>query len=480
MAPNKVLGELGGELYILKDKFSSKGIHQYLSLETYCLPDLMLTNSSDFKLPHIKGRGKAKLIDMYIAGENIILFFDHQKVKMAALNAKFQKIDYKCFGVVLNKKGKAIGEPILLHEELWEVKPYDDQNRLRCHVTFSNDSTTFLLYSGNIKNGKLVGKLLDQTLNTVSSYKLDLPFTKSFSLLNLMLDNNNGNTLYFISKENTSEPKKFAYKLFAFDLNNKTFKSKPLPIKTTFPLSAPYLNKYHDKLQVAAYFYEGMKTKTTGGGMAFYEFDASNLEIKREYESTFDATTVAQLNSNSKFVKTYVYDTNDNAINTLSNTKIVNLPNGESFVISEQLIRLDLASTYDEDYFNMIVSHISSTGISASPAVIPKLQSGKKKAYYSYIDVVKNNQLYLIYNDKPANLDCKDPYNITEGVSGVNGSIPVLVNVSSNGTWRKKAFYKVDDNTAYIYPSKYYHTKSDNIVIYGQFENKIRFATLKL
>lgn len=480
MNPKTILGEWNNELYIYKDDYSSQGVQHYMSLETYSLPEMILTTSTEFKLPDINERGSTTIINMFMVKGNIILFFDNEKVKMGKPYAKVKETEYKCYGAILDKKGKVIGEPVILYEELWEedVRETNGPSTPKCNVLLSSDTNNFFLYSGNIKNSKLPGKMLDSKLTVLSTHFLELPFTKSFSLSNLMLDEEQN--FYFLSKESTFEPKKFTYKIFAFDLKNKTAKNKVLPVKTTFPLSPPYMSKHRSKLQIVTYYYDAVKIKAKGGGTLFYEFNVSDLEMVTSFESEFDAVAVTQLNSNSKFLKTYNYDDNDNAINTLLNSKIVNTPSGEKYIISEQVISLYLATTYGQDYFNIIVTKVNKNGLAAKPCVIPKLQSGKAKAYYSFIDIVKNNQLYLIYNDNAKNLDTADPYDIDRGLTGLSGSTAILVTINDKGGWNKKSLYKVDEKTAYIYPTKYYCNKLNQMVFYGQFENKIRFGIIKL
>ncbi len=211
----------------------------------------------------------------------------------------------------------------------------------------------------------------------------------------------------------------------------------------------------------------------------YYEFASDNLENKKIFVNEFDPKIITQLNSNSKFLKEYtMYDT-ANAITSLINSKIVNLKNEEVIVISEQIVELELGTTIGDDYFNILVTRINKSGINNQPYVIPKLQSGRSKSYYSYLDFIKNDKFYLIYNDNPKN-DNADPYKIVGGLNAVTGSSPFLVSFSDNGVWSKKTLFDVNENTSYIHPAKFFYKNATEIMIYGKKENKIKFAIIKL
>lgn len=477
MNPHKMLGEYNNEFYLLKDDYSSAGKHHYYSLEVYSSADMQLISSNDFKLPDIHERGDMNMISLSLMKNgNLVLFFDNEKKKLAKPYSKIEEIEYTCYSVLIDKKGKAIGEPILIYEDLQAYKVGKDYITKKCNVILSVDSSTFFMYSGNVRDKKLAGKLFDSELRILKTISFELPFPKGFALSNLILDEKK--RLYAISKENTAELKKYAFKVMSFNLINNTFKGSPLEIKTTFPLSRFYMKKISNKLQIVGYYFNGMKKKTIGGGMIFYEFN-TNLENTKSIENEFDPKVVVQLNSNSKFLKEYtMYDT-ANAITSLVNTKIINLKNDEIVIVSEQVIALELANTFGDDFFNIIVTEVNKNGIVNQPIVIPKLQSGKAKSFYSFIDIVKNNKLYLIFNDNSKNEELEDPYKLLGGLGNINGSSPYIISFDGNA-WTKKRLYSVDKNDVYIHPAKNYYRNGNDVMLYGQKDGKIKFATIKL
>jgi hypothetical protein len=479
MDPKKILGEWGGEIYLLKDDYSSAGKHHYYSLETYSASDLLLTNSTELKLPDIHQRGDLKMISLTLMKNgNLVLFFDNEKTKLAKPYSKIEEKEYTCYASLIDKKGKSITEPQLIYEDLQSYKADKDYIVKKCGVVLNTDSTKFFMYSSNVKNKKIVGKLFDADLNNIKTISFEVPSAKSFAISNLILDEKQ--ILFAISKENTPEPKKYSYKVLALNLITNDFKSTPIDVKTSFPLSRFHMIKTNNKLQIVGYYFNGMKKKATGGGVIYYEFSANSLENKKSFENEYDIKVIAQLNSNSKFLKEYtMYDT-VNAITSLVNTKIINLKDDEMMVVSEQIVELELANTTGDDYFNIIVTRINKNGIINQPYVIPKLQSGKSKSFYSYIDIVKDNKLYLIFNDNSRNDGLEDPYKIEGGLGKITGSTPFLIRLAEAGVWTKKTLYSVDESTTYIHPSKFYYKTPNEILIYGQKENKIKFALIKL
>ena len=479
MDPKKILGEWGGEIYILKDDYSSAGKHHYYSLETYSASDMLLISSTELKLPDIHERGDLKMISLTLMKNgNLVLFFDNEKTKLAKPYSKIEEKEYACYAALIDKKGKSIAEPQLIYEDLQSYKADKDYILKKCDVVLNTDSTKFFMYSSNVKNKKIIGKLFDADLNTIKAISFEVPCNKSFAISNLILDEKQ--ILYAISKENTPEPKKYIYKVLSFNLITNDFKSASVEIKTTLPLSRFHMVKTNNKLQIVGYYFNGMKKKATGGGVIYYEFTTNSLENKKYFENEYDVKVIAQLNSNSKFLKEYtMYDT-VNAITSLVNTKIINLKDDEVMIVSEQIVELELANTAGDDYFNIIVTRIDKNGTINQPYVIPKLQSGRSKSFYSYIDIVKDNKLYLIFNDNSRNDGLEDPYKIEGGLGKITGSSPFLIRLNEAGTWAKKALYSIDENTSYIHPSKFYYKTPNEIFIYGQKENKIKFAIIKL
>ncbi len=258
MDPKKILGEWNNELYVLKDDYSSAGIHHYYSLEVYSSPDMQLISCVELKLPDINERGNKRMIDIFLMKNgNLVLFFDNDNKKIPVPFVG-QDIEYKCFVTLLNKKAKSIDEPQLLFEHTY-LNDSNKDNSIKCGVIMSTDSSTFFMYQSNIKNKKIVGKLIDSELKTIKPVSFDTKSEKSFVLSNLILDEKK--VLYGISKENAVEYKKHTYKIMSFNLLTNAFKSVPIDIKTNFPLARFHMIKYINKLQIIGYYFNGMKKR---------------------------------------------------------------------------------------------------------------------------------------------------------------------------------------------------------------------------
>ncbi|MES2515444.1 MAG: hypothetical protein V4580_14920 [Bacteroidota bacterium] len=478
MNPKNILGEFNNEIYLLKDDYSSAGRHHYYSLETYSSSDMMLTNSIELKLPDIHERGDQTMIRLSLMKNgNLVLFFDNEKMKLAKPYAKTSEIEYKCYAALIDNKAKAIGEPQLIYEDEQSYKVGKEYTTKKCNVILSTDSTRFFMYSGNVRNKRLSGKIFDSDLKQLKVVSYEFPLERSFSISNLIFDENQ--ILYGVCKENTAEIKKYAYKIIALNLTNYSLKSSPIDIKTELPLSRFHMSKANNRLQIVGYYFAGLKKKTTGGGILFYEFNASDLKNQKSFSAEYDPKVITQLNCNSKFLKDYtMYDT-ANAITSLVNSKFIHLKNGETIVLSEQVVELDLASTSGDDYFNILVTRITKDGIINNPYVIPKLQSGKSKSYYSFLDMVKNDKLFLIYNDNSRNEEQEDPYKSINGLNGINGSSTFIVSFTDD-SWSKKLLFPIDADASFIHPAKFLYRNANEILIYGQKENKIKFALIKL
>jgi hypothetical protein len=400
-------------------------------------------------------------------------------VKFAKPYSKNQTAEYKFFAAQLDKSGKVIGEPLLIFEELLErdVRKSTFYSK-NSKVILSTDSTKLLAFSGNIIKGKLNNKILNHQLKVIGSKTIQLPTTKTSYWSNFILDEKDN--IYCTSKEKSDEPKKFNYKLHCFNIKTNTVKSKNIEVKSSYPLSLLHLNKYQDKLQFVAYYYNATKQKTLGGGIVFHEFNANSLDVITSNENEFDSGIIEKLNSSGVFKKSNLSYDSVNTINSLINTKIVNLQNNQIYVVSEQLALLESNASIGHDYLNILVTKINKEGLQNTCSVIPKLQSGGTKSYYSFLDIVRNNKLYLIINDNSRNLGLKDPYKLENGLVHVTGSCSIIVSIDEKGDWKKRLFYTVNEGSSYLFPSMYYFKNPNSIFIYGKKENMIRFANIDL
>jgi hypothetical protein len=124
-------------------------------------------------------------------------------------------------------------------------------------------------------------------------------------------------------------------------------------------------------------------------------------------------------------------------------------------------------TTYTYHYNEMIVSNINPSGEIDWVVRIPKRQAASSTAFLSYTSMVKDDKIYLVFNDNERNLtETKEnkihPYNGKK-------SVAMLVTIASDGSWAKSALFdnkeegillrpkicqQINENTTLLYAEK--------------------------
>jgi len=467
---HKFLGNYKGEIY----KFCNNVDN---IIETYDLQDLRLLSSNKILIPDFGDKNSTSLNQLFLLDGQLILIFDQVVTKSNAYTRKLES-SYKCYGTIIDKNGKPRVDPVLLHEDLQK----NTYSPTKCSAIMSQDSSIFFFYSGNITDSKIRGKLINKNLATITSNELEMNFERSYSLSNFMLDKNK--ILYCLSKEVLPETdwfskklKKYTNRVMFFNLNDNKSKKQLIPVKVNQPLTSFHMELHEENIHIVAYHYTGSKHDATGGGVIYYQFKASNLELVNSAENEFTSTTISQLNANVKLPNANSFDKTTNAINSLYNTTILPLKNGDKIIVSEQVVALDGSTYYGDNYFNILINRIDKNGNVVQNTVVPKIQAGLTKSFYSFVQFYKNNTLCFLFNDNPKNLNLQDPYKLDGGVAAEKGTIVVLVTVPENGNWTKKLLYQADNTTPNLYPKECFNMKN-GIIIYGQKGNNIKLAKI--
>lgn len=479
MFPSKILGEYNGGLYILKDKWSTEGRVHYVSLEKYATNDFHLLFSVELeKMPENDNGKRTTFSDIFLLKGKLVLITSYIK-NPTAFGGGDGSVKYECYATPVSDQGVIGEKATLIYQDNQLV---DFFNVKTCGYVLSSDSTQLLVYAGTVKDGKIRSKIINSDLTVATESNIEMDFKNSYVISNFKLNKNN--ILFCTAKEElpksewfSKDVKKYTNRIMAFDLKNSTYISKTIPVKVNLPLSNFYFEYRDDIIQVVSYYSKGVKHKANSGGLMYYQFKTSNLELLNNFEQEFDKTIFSQLNTNVELPGSNSFDETTNSINTIEGARIIKLKNEENLIISEQIVNLEGSTNHGRAYFNLLITRINKKGEFVQNIVIPKYQAGLTKSIYSFESFYKNNTLFVVFLDNPKNLNLADPYKLEGGIAAIKGTVPVIVSVSEKGEWSKKILFEGED-LPNIYPTTSFFRKGNQLIIYGQKKKDIKFAKI--
>ncbi|MFN8714556.1 MAG: hypothetical protein ACK5Z2_17035 [Bacteroidota bacterium] len=97
--------------------------------------------------------------------------------------------------------------------------------------------------------------------------------------------------------------------------------------------------------------------------------------------------------------------------------------------------------------------------------------------YYSYTIVVKDEQIFLIYNDLPVNAEVMSPRN-QKVLKKIKGTVPVVAILNENGEMRKKLLTEMAGTDVNLCPRVALEMTNNAILVYGSKGNDYKIGTL--
>lgn len=355
-------------------------------------------------------------------------------------------------------------------------------NRGAFDVIMSDDSTKFLLvdlppydkYAGE----KLTFSIYDETLDQLKKLQVALPFTGKYFELDDITYANDGN-IYMMAKIELEKKEKvkgesdFYYQLISINTQGDgavTQYDVKLPGKYVDGIS---FDADDDKDIICAGLYGNMSGTAKGQltGVFYMRLNKANQQVDASGIKELDKDFIADLTSERKANK------GRGISNDFILRNFVKKTDGGSIILAEYSFDYTVTTTTKDgthtDYHyvrnNIIAINVNPDGTIKWAADIPKYQHTVNDGgmFISYALATKDNKMYIIYNENPANMD---PANIKSGknarvMHNPYKSTAVLVTLSEDGQFDKKALFSNKDNKVVLMPKSDLKIGSHELII---------------
>lgn len=229
---------------------------------------------------------------------------------------------------------------------------------------------------------------------------------------------------------------------------------------------------------ICAGFYSDKGT-TSIKGTFYMTIDPATKQIVSKGMKEFDTEFLKLFMSNNKAEKgqeIYNYDLDDIIVREDGGAVLI----GEKYYItvstSYNASTHTTTQTTIYHYDAIIVININPDNSIQWAARIPKRQASSSGFYLSYASFVKDDMLYLIFNDNDKNLDEKNPDKIYP-YDGKN-SIATLVTVQPDGNWEKSALFSNKEEGVIMRPLVAEQINDHELIIYCEKGRKYEIGKI--
>ena len=411
--------------------------------------------------------------------DKIYLFGSTTIKKTKKTNVYYHEVDPK----TLNTKGN----PVLLKS----IQETDNGSIALANYVLSNDEQTLAFYGlpGYIKKSMVLAGIpiqfssnKEETKGSIAVYgdkmekKWEMDFTlpyeeKLYSITGVDLDN--AGNFYFMgilynekAKSKVRGLPNYQYILTAFRNNGKDKAEYKISLDEKFITDCSFTLTNDNKI-VCTGFYSDKGTASIKGTF-FMTIDPETKSVLSKGVTDFD----------KEFLKLFVSDNKAEKGAELSNfdlDEIILREDGGAILLGEKYYITH--STYTNSngsttttttyhYNDIIVININPDNTVAWATKIPKRQASSSGFYLSYASHVKDDMIYLIFNDNEKNLDEKNPEKIY-AYDGKN-SYATLVSIKGNGDWEKSALFSNKEEGVIMRPIVSEQVNENELIIYAE------------
>ena len=380
------------------------------------------------------------------------------------------------------------GSPVLLSS----IQESDNGSVALADYVLSGDEQTLAFYGlpGYIKKSMYLagipiqfGSNKEETKGSIAVYgekmeknweiEFTLPYEeKLYSITGVNLDN--AGNFYFLGKLYNEKAKSkvrglpnYQYILTAFRNNGKDKAEYKISLDEKFITDCSF-TLTDDDIIVCTGFYSEKGTASIKGTF-FMTIDPETKSVISKGVTDFDA----------EFLKLFVSDNKAEKGAELSNfdlDEIILREDGGAILIGEKYYITQHTSTNPTTgsttttttyhYNDIIVININPDNSVAWATKIPKKQASSSGFYLSYASHVKDDMIYLIFNDNEKNLDEKNPDKIYS-YDGKN-SYATLVSIQADGEWNKSALFSNKEEGVIMRPVVSEQINKDELIIYAE------------
>ncbi|MFZ1609946.1 MAG: hypothetical protein WAT52_02685 [Chitinophagales bacterium] len=379
-------------------------------------------------------------------------------------------------------------DPVLLKS----IQELDNGSVALASYAISRDEQTLAFYGlpGYIKKGMALAGIpikfsseKDETKGSISVFvgnmekKWELDFTlpyqeKLYSITDVDIDNN-GN-FYFMgllynekAKSKVRGLPNYQYILTAFRNNGKEKAEYNISLDEKFITDCSFILTNDNKIVCAGFYSD--KGTTTIKGTFFMTIDPETKEVLSKGTTDFDTEFLKLFVSNSKAEK-------GSELASFSLDEIIVRSDGGALLIGEKFYVTTstyrdpntgkTSTSYHYHYNDIMVININPDNTVKWATKIPKKQTASSGFYLSYVSHVKDDMVYLIFNDNEKNLDEKNPDKIYS-YDGKN-SFATIVSIQPDGKWDKKALFSNKEVGVVMRPSVSEQINDDELLFYAE------------
>lgn len=324
------------------------------------------------------------------------------------------------------------------------------------------------------ENVETLVAVFDENMNEVWKSGFQLPYQeKDYSVVGTEVDDE-GN-LYFLGRYNNDGPG-VTYKIQAFRNNGKELLEYDVDLGDKLASDCA-LGLSLDGNLIVTGFYSDNKVGRIAGAFYLLIDPANSAKLIETYKE-FDTETLALFMKQKKAEKGKELDnfTFDRVIMRTDGGAVLL---GEKYYVTQSTTtdaQGNTRTTYTYHHNEIIVVNINPDGTIEWVTKIPKIQSSGSSFYLGYSDHVKDENIYLVFNDNEKNLG----ENAEDKISRYNGkkSIATLVTIQPDGGWNKTALFDNKEEGVLLRPSVAEQINDTQMLIYAERGKKYKLGLL--
>ncbi len=372
----------------------------------------------------------------------------------------------------ISKNGEIIGEP----KELISMDESVAGRGNNIGMAFSFDSTKVLLYSDIKEKGSEAEnyffKTFDVNLNPIWESMITLNYSsKLFAIQKYVVDNEaNIHILGRVTVERKDREKgdpSFFYTMLSYFHASKDMKEFIPDVGDAYTSGIGIKPDRNGNIIATGFYSE--KSANSLKGVFLMKINIASKAVVVQKVKAFDVEFLSlflrenQANKGKElysYVIDYIYlDQNDDIIVM-----------AEQYYV--QVYTTTNSSGYTTTRYIYNYNHIISVKFSAAGDVlwwakIPKLQRSGNSTYFSYMFAVKNNNVYVLYNEHKKNIESLDPKKMAT-LANPKDAITVLVAIDNKGNVEKIPMFEAKDdegNTIFKPTTAKYLSPSENLAL---------------
>lgn len=496
----KILGFADNKMVV----FSSKGKKRFI--EEYDEKGFSQLSSNEYDLPEVSGQ-TVGLLNITVSEDNVlvILYGYNKKTKSFSLYKQVLGTDGKV-KTKLDEFYASEGDEDKIKDAIVDVRFSQDNSKML--VFFDRADRDRLKFMSDVVKIDLTN--LKDIVSTSETYAMR--DSKSESVSFRMAHNIDNDGSYFFISQKTEFTKKaisnFELNVIGYHAKGDKFGESKVADQECLFLNPSIVKTDQGYTMVGYYMTNPRKRALVTGytGLFVANFDKS-IELKEIKKNDFDNDFFKDLFS-ERYIRRMTEKGKEIQVPApYSMDNIVLHTDGTMTILSEYFLVTVTDNGKGQrstttNYGNIIYYKLSAEGEITKADVVKKNQisatssislgiggalsmfvsyetKDQRKKYWSYSIAVKNDLIYLVFNDHRKNMLNEDG-EISASLANPAKGLPYLVEIKEDGTFTKRAMADASDEDTYCVPQVTYQADAEEFIIWGvrKKENKFGRATI--